>query len=337
MTSYAKAGVDIDAANHSNRLIADAVRSTHTPAVLAGMGSFGGAFDLAQTMTEFARPVLVASTDGVGTKTLIARAVGDLRGIGQDLVNHCVNDILVQGARPLFFLDYIASARLQPTEIAEVVGGVADACRAAGCALLGGETAEMPGVYVDNAFDVAGTVVGVVDRDHFINGATIEPGDVVVGLRSSGLHTNGYSLARRVCDAVGYDQRPDELGGASLGEALLAVHRSYLGEVEQLWGAGVAIKGMAHITGGGLLENIPRTLPAGTGVQIRRGSWPVPPIFTYLVNEADVDEKESLRVFNMGVGMVLIVASADLDRVRATLPDSDIIGEVVAGANVEVV
>jgi phosphoribosylformylglycinamidine cyclo-ligase len=337
VTSYAKAGVDIDAANRAKHLIADAVRSTHHGAVLAGMGAFGGAFDLQQTMTEYARPVLVASTDGVGTKTLIARAVGNLRGVGQDLVNHCINDILVQGARPLFFLDYIASARLQPTEVADVVGGVAEACRAASCALLGGETAEMPGVYVADAFDLAGTVIGVVDRDHFVNGSAIEPGDVVIGLRSTGLHTNGYSLARRVCDALGYDLRPSELGGATIGEALLAVHRSYLGDVDQLWKVGVVVKGMAHITGGGLLENIPRTLPGGTGVQIRRGSWPVPPIFDFLVKEADVDEQEAFRVFNMGVGMVLVIAPDELTRVRTILPESDVIGEVVAGQGVELV
>jgi phosphoribosylformylglycinamidine cyclo-ligase len=337
MTSYAKAGVDIDAANQAKRMIADAVRSTHNDAVLAGMGAFGGAFDLAPTVAQYAQPVLVASTDGVGTKTLVARAVGQLRGVGQDLVNHCINDVLVQGARPLFFLDYIASARLEPREVAEVVGGVADACRAAGCALLGGETAEMPGVYQSDAFDLAGTLVGVVDRTRFVDGSTIRPGDVVLGLPSTGLHTNGYSLARRVCDPLGYDQRPAALGGASLGEALLAIHRSYLPDVEQAWGAGVTIKGMAHITGGGLLENVPRTLPQGTGVRLRRGSWTVPPIFQFLVQEADMDEHEALRVFNMGVGMVLVVAPDDAERLATLLPDIERIGEVVAGESVEIV
>lgn len=335
MTSYAKAGVDIDAANQAKRMIADAVRSTHNNAVLAGMGAFGGAFDLAPTIARYAQPVLVASTDGVGTKTLIARAVGQLGGVGQDLVNHCVNDILVQGARPLFFLDYIASARLEPREIADVVNGVALACREAGCALLGGETAEMPGVYQADAFDLAGTLVGVVDRARFVDGATIRPGDAVIGLRSTGLHTNGYSLARRVCDPLGYDVRPAVLGGPTLGEALLAVHRSYLGDVEQVWGAGVAIKGMAHITGGGLLENVPRTLPQGTSVRLRRGAWPVPPIFDFLISEADMDEAEAMRVFNMGVGMVVVVAADDVARVQSLLPDCDLIGEVVAGAGVE--
>ena len=336
MTSYAAAGVNIDAANQAKQLMAAAVRSTHGPAVLAGMGAFGGAFELATAVEQITRPVLVASTDGVGTKTLIARAVGDYRGVGQDLVNHCVNDILVQGARPLFFLDYVAAARLEPAQVVQIVEGVAQACREAGCALLGGETAEMPGVYVEGAFDLAGTIVGVVDRDRLIDGRSIAPGDIVLGLRSSGLHTNGYSLARRVCDPLGYDSRPAELGGITLGEALLAVHRSYLHELTAIMEAGVTVKGMAHITGGGLLENLPRVLPPGTGVLLRRGSWPIPPIFDVLLSRSGMVEEEALRVFNLGVGMALVVAPSDVARVQAVAGEVDVVGEVVAGSDVKV-
>ena len=337
MTSYAQAGVDIDAANRAKQLITAAVRSTHDAAVLAGMGAFGGALDLEAALAGHARPVLVASTDGVGTKTLIARAVGRYDTVGQDLVNHCANDILVQGARPLFFLDYIASARLDPEAVAAVVDGVARACRAAGCALLGGETAEMPDVYAPGAFDLAGTIVGLVDRDRLVTGAAVRPGDVVIGLRSSGLHTNGYSLARRVCDPLGYDAQPAELGGATLGEALLAVHRSYLPDLDALWAAGIAPKGMAHITGGGLIENLPRTLPEGCGVALRRGEWPVPLIISFLVERAQLADAEAYRVLNMGVGMALVVAPEDVERVQATLPDCDVIGAVTGEPGIVVV
>lgn len=336
MTTYREAGVDIDAATRAKKLMARAVTATHGPEVVAGMGAFGGAFALDRALQEHARPVLVASTDSVGTKVLIARAAGRFDTVGQDIVNHCLDDILVQGARPLFFLDYIAAARLEPEEVAAVVGGVARACGEAGCALLGGETAELPDIYVAGAFDLAGTIVGVVDRARLLDGATITPGDAVLGLRSTGLHTNGYSLARRVCDPLGYDHRPDELGGATLGEALLAVHRSYLPELDSLWQAGVVVKGMAHITGGGLTDNIPRSLPSGCGVRLRRGSWPVPPIFSFLVNRAGLDDAESYRVFNMGIGMALFVAPEDVARVRSLLPEADLVGEVIAGAGVRI-
>jgi len=335
MSSYAQSGVDLDNAGRTKRMIEEAVRSTHSPAVLAGMGAFGGALDLSAAVAGGTAPVLVASTDGVGTKTLIARALDRFDTVGQDLVNHCVNDVLVQGARPLFFMDYIASAHLDAEEIAEIVTGVALACRDAGCALLGGETAEMPGVYRPDTFDLAGTMVGVVERDRLITGSTIVPGDAIIGLRSTGLHTNGYSLARRVCEPLGYATQPPELGGASLGDALLAVHRSYLGDVQTLWNGGVTIKGMAHITGGGLIENVPRSLPAGTAARIHRGNWPVPPIFTFLLEKGEVADDEAYRVFNMGVGMVLFVAATEVEQVQALLPEADMIGEVVAGHGVE--
>ena len=337
MTTYAQAGVNIDAAAEAKRLMAEAVTATHGPAVLAGMGAFGGAFDIGAYLDEHPRPVLVASTDSVGTKTLIAQAVGRYDTVGQDIVNHCVNDILVQGARPLFFLDYIASAQLDPVQIAEIVGGVAHACKEAGCALLGGETAELPDMYLPNAFDLAGTVIGLVDRGELTTGATIRPGDTVVGLRSTGLHTNGYSLARRICDPLGYDSRPNRLSGTTLGDALLAVHRSYLGDLGRLWQDRIAVKGMAHITGGGLLDNLPRMLPVGCGVVIRKGSWPIPPICDFLVEQAQLPDAEAYRVFNMGVGMALILDRKDAEATRNLLAESDVIGEVIAGQGVTLI
>lgn len=327
---YTSAGVNIDTANRAKRLMADAVRSTHSAAVLAGMGAFGGAISLAETIARSSDPVLVASTDGVGTKTLIAAALGRYDTVGQDLVNHCIDDLLVQGARPLFFMDYIASARLDAEQVAAIVGGVAQACRAAGCALLGGETAEMPDVYAAGAFDLAGTMIGVVDRAALIDGATIAPGDAVLAIPSSGLHTNGYSLARRVAARLGYDARPEALGGETLGDALLAVHRSYLPQIEALWTTGVTIRGMAHITGGGLWENVPRVLPDGIGVEVRRGAWRVPPIFELLVAEAGMDEREAFRTFNMGLGMIVIVAAADVDRAVSAVGELAIVGQAVA-------
>jgi len=323
---YKAAGVNIDTANQAKQLMAAAVQSTHHSAVLAGMGAFGGALHLADALKRYADPVLVASTDGVGTKTLIAAAVGRYNTIGQDLVNHCINDLLVQGARPLFFMDYVAAAQLNATTIAEIVAGIADACRAANCALLGGETAEMPDVYAADAFDLAGTMVGIVDRAALITGATILPGDSVLALPSSGLHTNGYSLARRVCASFGYDAQPDELGGETLGKALLAVHRSYLPHLEALWSAGVTIKGLAHITGGGLWENVPRVLPDGVDVEVRRGSWSVPPICAWLVERAGLDEYEALRTLNMGLGMVLIVDPAVVSAAQAAVSELIVIG-----------
>ena len=335
--SYKAAGVDIDAADHAKQLMAAAVRRTHSPAVLAGMGAFGGALDLGPTLASIANPVLVASTDGVGTKTLIAVATGRYDTVGQDLVNHCINDILVQGARPLFFMDYIAAAALDPLMVATVVGGVAAACEAVGCALLGGETAEMPTVYAAGAFDLAGTMVGVVERARLITGAAVAAGDVVLGLPATGLHTNGYSLARRVCAPLGYDAAPPELGGATLGDALMAVHRQYLPELEALWAAGIEVHGMAHITGGGLLDNLPRALPAGLGATIQLGSWPMPPIFPFLVAAGNLAQAEAYRALNMGIGMTIIVAAAELDAARAAVPEATVIGLVVPGHGVELV
>lgn len=303
--SYRDAGVDIDAGARAVQLMKTAVQATYGPEVLAGIGAFGGLFE-ASALQGLNAPVLVASTDGVGTKTKIAAALGRYETIGADLVNHCVNDILVQGARPLFFLDYIAASRLNPEMVAQVVGGLAAACRAVGCALLGGETAEMPGVYEPGEFDLVGTIVGVVERQQIIDGQTIIPGDAIIGLASTGLHTNGYSLARRVFE--GWDLRAGvpELG-QSLGEALLAPHRSYLAEVQQLAAARITIKGMAHITGGGLIDNPPRILPAGVAVRLQRGSWPVPPLFHLIQQQGNIQEEEMARTFNLGLGMLVIV------------------------------
>ncbi len=327
---YKAAGVDIDAANRAKQMMAAAVRATHGPMVLAGMGAFGGAISLSETLSRYSDPVLVASTDGVGTKTLIAAALGRYDTVGQDLVNHCINDLLVQGARPLFFMDYIAAARLNAEHVAALVDGISLACREAGCALLGGETAEMPDVYAADAFDLAGTMVGVVSREGLITGATIKPGDAVLALPSSGLHTNGYSLARRVCEPLGYASRPVELGGQSLGEALLAIHRSYLLHIEALFATDVPIKGLAHITGGGLWENLPRVLPEGIGVEVRRGSWQISPLFRFLVERAGLNEYDAFRTFNMGLGMILILDAAEVATARSVVPELQVIGATMA-------
>ncbi len=329
--AYAAAGVDIAAATRAKQLMAAAVRSTHGPAVLAGMGAFGGCFDPGLAFAGLQAPVLVSSSDGVGTKTLVAAAMGRYDSVGQDLVNHCVNDILVQGATPLFFLDYVAAARLDAEQVAAIVGGVATACRAVACALLGGETAEMPDVYAPGAFDLAGTIVGVVDRAAMLPSPAISPGDIVLALPSTGLHTNGYSLARRIVAGVveGYAARPAQLAGQSLGEALLAIHRCYLPEVQALRGA-VTLKGLAHITGGGLFDNLPRILPAGLGATIMRGSWPVPPICSYLVERGNLTETEAFHALNMGLGMLVLVDPAAAVSALAAVPEATQVGVIRA-------
>jgi phosphoribosylformylglycinamidine cyclo-ligase len=277
---------------------------------------------------SIADPVLVASADGVGTKLKVAFMTGVHHTIGVDLVNHCVNDILVQGARPLFFLDYLATGRLAPDVAEQIVEGMAEACRANGCALLGGETAEMPGFYAAGEYDVAGFIVGVVPRARIIDGRTIRAGDVLIALPSTGLHTNGYSLARRIAfDVLGLDvgSRVDELG-ATVGEALLRTHRSYLPEIGPLLDRGW-IKGMAHITGGGITENLPRVLPDGLGFSLDRESWQVPPIFTWLQRAGQLDDAEMFRAFNMGVGLILVCAP-DHARELLSVPGSWRLGEI---------
>lgn len=327
MSSYKQAGVDIEAGSRAVALMRDAVQATYGPEVLLGIGAFGGLFD-ATALQGMDSPVLVASTDGVGTKTKIASALGRYDTIGHDIVNHCVNDILVQGARPLFFLDYIASSKLDPEMVAAVVGGAAAACRAAGCALLGGETAEMPGVYAPGEFDLVGTVVGVVDRAAIINGSHIQPGDMVVGLASSGLHTNGYSLARRLFE--GWDLRAvvPELG-ATLGEALLVPHRCYLPEIDRLRAAGIDLRGLAHITGGGLIDNPPRILPDGIAIRLQRTSWPAPPLFQLIQQTGKIDDHEMAHVFNLGLGMLVVMPAEQAAGALAALKDDAwLVGEI---------
>jgi phosphoribosylformylglycinamidine cyclo-ligase len=305
--TYRDAGVNIDAKMKAIERLKGVARGTHRRGVLGEIGSFGGLFDLLDA-GAWKRPVLVSSTDGVGTKIKIAMRLGDHTTVGQDLVNHCVNDILVQGAAPLFFLDYIAMGKVVPQVLVDLASGMAKACRENGCALLGGETAEMPDLYRPEEYDLAGFIVGAVDRAHLIDGARISPGDVLIGLPSSGLHTNGYSLARKVFfERRGLKPQTvvPELG-RSIGEELLAVHRSYLAVLRDLVPTG-ALLGLAHITGGGFTDNIPRILPKGTAARLDLGSWPVPPIFRLLRRDGRIADEEMLRTFNVGIGMVLVV------------------------------
>jgi phosphoribosylformylglycinamidine cyclo-ligase len=332
---YKASGVDIDAGNEVVRRIRSLARGTFTNGVLSEIGSFGGLFEL--TPSPGGSTVLVASADGVGTKLRVAFMTGSHRTIGVDLVNHCVNDILVQGAQPLFFLDYLATGRLDPDVAVQIVEGLSDGCRQNGCALLGGETAEMPGFYKDGEYDVAGFIVGAVGREHLIDGKRIAVGDVLIGLASSGLHTNGYSLARRIAfELAGLDVRSPFPGSSiSIGEALLAPHRSYLPVVRPLLASG-AIKGMAHITGGGITDNLPRVLPAGTHAEIDRSAWHVPAIFQWLQHAGDVPDEDMLRTFNMGIGLIAVVSRDDADWLLKELravgdPDAAVIGSIEAG------
>jgi phosphoribosylformylglycinamidine cyclo-ligase len=316
---YRQSGVDIDAGNEVVRRIKSLARTTYTTSVLSGVGSFGGLFALDQTIAD---PVLVASADGVGTKLKVAFLAGVHDTIGADLVNHCVNDILVQGARPLFFLDYLATGRLSPEVAEQIVCGMAAACRENGCALLGGETAEMPGFYGDGEYDLAGFIVGIVSKSRIIDGRSIVAGDVLIGLPSSGLHTNGYSLARKIAfEVLGLEvgSYVDELD-STVGEALLQPHRSYLRPILPLLDT-AWIKGMAHITGGGITENLPRTLPAGVSFSLDRQTWIVPPLFTWLQRGGGIDDAEMFRAFNMGVGLVIVIGREVASEVLAALRD----------------
>ena len=332
---YKAAGVDIDAGNETVRRIRGLARSTFTTGVLSEIGSFGGLFRLEPG--RYRDPVLVASADGVGTKLKAAFLVGRHDTIGTDLVNHCVNDILVQGAEPLFFLDYLATGRLSPVVAEAIVGGIASACRENGCALLGGETAEMPGFYPDGEYDVAGFIVGAVDRTRLVTGRMIAVGDVLVGVPSSGLHTNGYSLARRIV----FEHLRLDVGSyvpelsRTVGEALLEPHRSYLPIVQPLLDGG-RIKGMAHITGGGITDNLPRVLPHGTAAVVHRSAWEVPPIFTWLQRSGNIPDDDMLRTFNMGIGLIIVTgrdqAEALIDELAARGGhDARVIGEIVPG------
>jgi len=332
---YKAAGVDIDAGNEIVRRIRSLARSTFTPGVLSDIGSFGGLFRLDRD--RYQDPVLVSSVDGVGTKLKVAFMTGRHDTVGADLVNHCVNDILVQGAEPLFFLDYLATGRLSPVVAEQVVAGVARACRENGCALIGGETAEMPGFYADGEYDIAGFIVGIVEKSKLIDGRSVVPGDVLIGLPSTGLHTNGYSLARRVFfEAAGWrvDTFVRELN-AMVGDVLLAPHRSYLPLIKPFFDR-QSMKGLAHVTGGGITENLPRVLPDGCAAEIDRQAWTVPPIFRVLQQRGDITDAEMFRTFNMGIGLVIVCASREADRIINTLsragePNAIRIGFVVSG------
>lgn len=325
--SYADAGVSIDNANLAVAKIREYARATFNERTLTEIGSFGGMFSAA--FPQMAEPILVASADGVGTKLKLAFETGIHNTVGADLVNHCVNDILVQGARPLFFLDYFATGKLEPDVTASVVEGMARACKENGCVLLGGETAEMPDFYPPGEYDLAGFIVGIVDKKYVIDGKSVEPGDVVLGLPSAGLQTNGYSLARKLFFEIGgykADDHVEELG-TTVGEALLATHSSFLPQLGPLLDTG-RIKGLAHITGGGFLENIPRILPQGVGVEINRGAWTEPAIFGLMQKLGNVTDAEMFRTFNMGIGMVVIASET------ASLADWATIGRVTAGDRV---
>jgi phosphoribosylformylglycinamidine cyclo-ligase len=335
--TYRDAGVDIDAGNEAVRLLRDHVRSTYRPEVLADIGGFGGLFALKQ---QYREPVLVAGTDGVGTKLRIAFLLDKHDTIGQDAVAMCVNDIVVQGAEPLFFLDYLAVGKLQPEKVAAIVSGIAAGCRMAGCALIGGETAEMPGFYAEDEYDLAGFAVGIAERSRIVNGSGTQVGDAVIGLPSSGLHSNGYSLARKVLlEQTGWSLSlyRSELG-KTIGEEMLTPTRIYVSTVLKLL-TKVNVCGMAHITGGGLLENIPRALPAGLGVAINKNSWQVPAVFKLMQELGQIAEQEMFRTFNMGIGYVFIVPQQERELALSLLQEAGekplLIGEVISGTGVQ--
>jgi phosphoribosylformylglycinamidine cyclo-ligase len=332
--SYADAGVDISSGDRSKQRIKMLARKTFNRQVLSEIGGFGGLFAL--DLEKFPNPVLVSSADGVGTKLKVAFELGIHHTVGQDLVNHCVNDIAVQGATPLFFLDYLATGRLENEVVEKVVQGISEACRANGCALIGGETAQMPGFYADGEYDLAGTIIGAVNRDKIITGEHIQIGDVLVGLPSNGLHTNGYSLARKLLFEVakyGPDHYVNELKDKT-GAALMRTHRSYLSVIKKLAGAEV-VSGMAHITGGGITENLPRILPKGMGAVVDLASWTVPPLFAHLQQLGNVAQEEMLRTFNMGIGLIAVIPAEKIKKAKAILNRANerhcLIGRVVRG------
>lgn len=319
--TYSGSGVDIDSANVAKARIRELVRTTYNENVLSEIGLFGGLFRMAPGGMK--EPVLVSSADGVGTKLKVAIETGVHDTVGFDLVSHCVNDILVQGAYPLFFLDYIATGKLDPSVIGHVVEGLVKGCRETGCVLIGGETAEMPDFYGPGDYDLAGFIVGVVDRQRLVDGTTVRPGDVVLALPADGLHTNGYSLARKLFFehlGLGVNDRVEALG-CTVGEELLKPHRNYLRSVKPLLEAGL-VRGLAHITGGGLLENIPRILPENCAVSIREDSWPVLPVYRFMAEAGNIEKMEMFRVFNMGVGMVVLVRPEDVERAESLIRES---------------
>ena len=335
--TYADAGVDITSGDRAKQRIKMLARKTFNKHVLSEIGGFGGLFAL--DLEKFPQPVLVSSADGVGTKLKVAFELGIHHTVGADLVNHCVNDIAVQGATPLFFLDYLATGKLREQDSATVetvVRGLSEACRANGCALIGGETAQMPGFYAEGEYDLAGTIVGCVNRPDIVTGEHIQIGDILIGLPSNGLHTNGYSLARKLLFEVaryGPEQYVNELKDKT-GAALMRTHRSYLAVIKKLTGAGI-VRGMAHITGGGITENLPRILPRGTGAVVDLASWAVPPLFEHLQQLGSVAEDEMLRTFNMGIGLIVVVAAEQVAKAKAILNRANerfcLIGRIARG------
>jgi phosphoribosylformylglycinamidine cyclo-ligase len=332
--TYADSGVDIDRADRAKQRIKYLAHRTFTKGVVGDIGGFGGLFAIDKK--KFRDPVLVSSVDGVGTKLKVAFMMNLHQTVGGDLVNHCVNDIAVQGATPLFFMDYLATGNLDPEIAEKVVEGIADACRHNGCALIGGETAEMPGFYPKGEYDLAGFIVGIVDRSKIITGAEVEAGDVLVGLPSSGLHTNGYSLARKLFFEIAKyspDSYVNEIKNKA-GNELMRPHKSYWPVLRRLIGAGL-VHAMAHITGGGITDNLPRVLPKGTGAVVEMGTWPVLPVFTHLQNIGNVPQDDLMRTFNMGIGMVLVVPAKKFKRVQSLVEKSGeksyLIGRIVKG------
>ncbi|MGD9896112.1 MAG: phosphoribosylformylglycinamidine cyclo-ligase [Candidatus Methylacidiphilaceae bacterium] len=315
MDRYSEAGVDLDLAATVKAGLRGIVRKSTRPEVLGTIGGFGGLFR--PEFSGYREPVLVASIDGVGTKLKVAALANRHRGVGEDLVHHCVNDIATTGAEPLFFLDYVGTSRLDPDSFRDILRGMARACRRAGCALLGGETAQMPGMYRDDEYDLVGVIVGVVDRQAMLPRSGMVPGDLLIGLRSSGLHTNGYSLARKILFEEQKLSLETRIPGCSLslGEELLRVHRCYLPELRRLRQLGLPLKAIAHITGGGLPENLPRILPKRLDARIELRSWRVPPLFRFLTKVGEISEKESYRIFNMGIGMILVASAAHGERI----------------------
>ena len=329
--TYIGAGVNIEVAARAKELISKHARSTYCPEVLSGVGFFGGLFEF----KGYKEPVLVSSVDGVGTKLKIASALGKYDSVGIDIVNHCVDDILTCGAEPLFFLDYIAMGKLKPQAVEAIARGLASACRDAGCALIGGETAEMPGIYAGEDYDLVGFIIGVVEKKKLIMGKTIVAGDIIIGLPSSGLHTNGYSLVRKVFGetASALNKYYPELG-QKLREALLEPHRCYLNQLKPLL---PVIKGMAHITGGGLIDNVPRVLSKGLAAKFNSRAWVVPPIFNLIQKRGNIDRSEMFHVFNMGIGMVIICSAENVSHFTKSLPEAKLIGEVVKQTEARVV
>jgi phosphoribosylformylglycinamidine cyclo-ligase len=332
--TYADAGVDISSGDRAKDRIKFLAQKTFNRNVLGGIGGFGALFRL--DLQRWKNPILVSSADGVGTKLKVAFELGQHHTVGADLVNHCVNDIAVQGAIPLFFLDYLASGRLLPEVTESVVTGLADACKANGCALIGGETAQMPGFYTDDEYDLAGFIVGVVDRDKLVTGTGIKAGDVLIGLPSTGLHTNGYSLARKLFFEVAGYKHTQYVSAIKdkAGAALMKTHRSYLSVIQKLVTAGVTT-GMAHITGGGITENLPRILPKGLAAEVEIGSWPVLPIFEHLRTLGQVPQDEMLRTFNMGIGLIAVIPAAKFTKAKTLLDRAEekfhLIGRIVKG------